>query len=556
MALVEVDIPKKSQRMLSRNASDSNFHSDVDEPIFIQPIQEKPCFALSILIPKSPEERRKIHQKHFDEKCNRASKMKIISENSDSMKKEKEMLKDSSQSTIMHLRENLRKLRYDQSLIHQWGVYTTEPIRKNEAIIEYIGEIIRLRVADKRQVQYEAEGNNGSYIFQLEKDKLIDATHKGGLARFINHSCSPNCATQVKRFDGQNHIIIYAKRDIHPYEELCYDYQMEYEPKEKRIRCLCGSPNCKQWLNWSEKAEMELNYKWSNGTEHKRRFPSAPDDHDAESNDSDESSKTNELSEQNEANESNQSEQQDEPDEPDKTLLLKEELVLDDIHEFDEEDNSEEKDDQDEQDEFDIHSFNRQQKKKTSRKSNKVNKMNKPNRSNSQNDTYTRVYDRKSINSKSVTRHFIPQNPNIQLPKPIKQELPIPYCQIFINQFNTGNLRPTLLDELKKNFKLNSAPTTPVIPLSLNLGQQLLQYQNIQRVLKENQPLPPKIVQNQYTISLNMPIGSSEIKQQSTNQIPLSNTEQKQTNPQNIESCDKLENKEDEKEQLEKPEKK
>lgn len=539
MALVEVDIPEKSQRMLSRNISDSNFHSDVDKPIFIKPIQEKPCFALSVLTPKSPEERRKIHQKHFDERVNRASKKKIISENSDSMKKEKEMLKDSSQLTIMQLRENLRKLRFDQSLIHQWGVYTTELIRKNEAVIEYIGEIIRLRVADKRQVQYEAEGNNGSYIFQLEKDKLIDATHKGGLARFINHSCSPNCATQVKKFDGQNHIIIYAKRDIHPYEELCYDYQMEYEPKEKRIRCLCGSPNCKEWLNWSEKAEMELNYKWDNVIEHKRRFPSAPDE--AESNDSDESSKTNELCEQNETNESDQSEQSDELDE---TLLLKEEEIFDDINELDEEDNSDYKDDQEEQDEFDIHSFNKQQKKKTSRKSNKVNKINKPNRSNSQNDTYTCVYNRKSINTKSVTRHFIEPDPNLPLPKPIKQELP-PYHQFLINQFNTGNLRSTLCSELKKNFKLNSTPTTPLLPLPFNLGQQLQQYQNIQRVLKENQS---KIVQNQYTISVNMPI--------ITNQVPLSNPEQKSTNPQNSESCDKLENKEDEKEQIEKPEKK
>lgn len=282
MAEIDVDIPKKSERMLYRRTS-----TDQDEigEMDFEPYEEKPCFAISKLKPSPPEQRRKYREAHIQEK----KKSRVALRSSHKFYNEKTYLskadidkenqsKDASQNTIMHLRDNLKKLRFDESFIHQWGVFTTEPIRKDEPIIEYIGEIIRLRVVEKRQLKNESEGNNGSYIFQLEKDKCIDATHKGGLARFINHSCNPNCATQAVNFAGANHIIIYAKRNIHAYEELCYDYKMEYESKEKRIRCLCGAPNCKQWLNWSEEAEREMNYKFDGQPERKIQFRTVPEE--------------------------------------------------------------------------------------------------------------------------------------------------------------------------------------------------------------------------------------------------------------------------------------
>lgn len=508
MTIIEVDIPTKSQRMSSRQALDS------DQPILIEPMQEKKCFALSKLVPKSSEERRRIQSIHLEQRRMKLAGMKIISETSDSLKKD--VLKDSSQLTKMQLRENLRKLRYDQSLIHQWGVYTTEPIRKNEAIIEYIGEIIRLRVADKRQIRYEAEGNNGSYIFQLEKDKLIDATHKGGLARFINHSCTPNCATQVKFFDNENHIIIYAKRDINPYEELCYDYKMEYEPKEKRIRCLCGSPNCKQWLNWSEKAEVELNYKWNNGTEHKRRFQSAPEDREAESSGSSEiheacesnnlnqsnqtniqnnSEQSNKLDQQNEYDEQNELDQQDESDHQNESSDIsdgkhsaKRKAKLRRFDEFEQFSDSEsgELNDSDDTDEYVFHKGPSLSKKKLSQKSKKgiVN-----------NDKSQRSYKRRVV----VTD--IKQNMNVQQQIPNNLNFPL---QITPEILSSTLKQKQFATFLKGFVNLMAQPNLPLLlqgsPQAPQKMTQCFEMGTPQPIIHQNQDIkiPPSVMlQNQ-----------------------------------------------------------
>jgi SET domain-containing protein len=85
----------------------------------------------------------------------------------------------------------------------------------------------------------------------LEQSELrVRLTVQGGLARFINHSCNPNCVTSiVTSADGRKHIVITAKRDIAPGEELFYDYKLEFEPDEPAIPCLCGASNCRKRMN-------------------------------------------------------------------------------------------------------------------------------------------------------------------------------------------------------------------------------------------------------------------------------------------------------------------
>ncbi|EAY23271.1 SET domain containing protein [Trichomonas vaginalis G3] len=155
------------------------------------------------------------------------------------------------------IRSQLKYLRFEKSGIHLWGVFSACYFAPGEPIVEYTGELVRLSVTEARQKYYETEGNHGSYIFRLDDDLYIDATHKGGIARFLNHSCDPNCKTCVVEAGGQRHIVIFAKKKIEPFEELTYDYNLPYESKEKAIVCLCGSPKCRGYLNYTDKKDIE-----------------------------------------------------------------------------------------------------------------------------------------------------------------------------------------------------------------------------------------------------------------------------------------------------------
>jgi histone-lysine N-methyltransferase SETD1 len=64
-----------------------------------------------------------------------------------------------------------------------------ERIEQNDVVIEYVGELIRQKVADRRELEYQKLGIGDSYFFRIDDDAIIDATMKGNLARFINHSC-------------------------------------------------------------------------------------------------------------------------------------------------------------------------------------------------------------------------------------------------------------------------------------------------------------------------------------------------------------------------------
>jgi hypothetical protein len=143
-------------------------------------------------------------------------------------------------------------IRFEKSRIEGWGVRAAEPIREAEPIIEYKGEWVRAAIVDVREKQNEAKGNYGSYIFRVGPDAFIDATDRGGAARYINHSCDPNCESRTLRYKGEYRIVICAKRNIEPGEELTYDYKLPFEQKEKRIQCLCGAKKCRIWMNYFE----------------------------------------------------------------------------------------------------------------------------------------------------------------------------------------------------------------------------------------------------------------------------------------------------------------
>jgi len=147
------------------------------------------------------------------------------------------------------LKARKKLLKFTKSTIHDWGLFAMEPIGKDEMVIEYIGEVIRQSVADDRERKYEKLGIGSSYLFRIDADTIIDATFRGNLARFINHCCDPNCYAQIISVDGLQKIVIYSKCDIRVGDEIVYDYKFDEEPDELKIRCLCGSPKCRGFLN-------------------------------------------------------------------------------------------------------------------------------------------------------------------------------------------------------------------------------------------------------------------------------------------------------------------
>jgi len=122
-----------------------------------------------------------------------------------------------------------------------------ERVSKNDIIMEYVGEVTRDVLGDVREHNYERSGIESSYLFRLNEDYIIDATKKGNIARFVNHSCDPNSQPRASTRGGRARIFIHASRDIEPGEEVVYDYKF---PEEYiKIKCLCGSPKCRGFLN-------------------------------------------------------------------------------------------------------------------------------------------------------------------------------------------------------------------------------------------------------------------------------------------------------------------
>lgn len=112
------------------------------------------------------------------------------------------------------LKKRKKLVRFERSAIHGWGLYADENIAVNDMIIEYVGEKVRQAVANIREDKYDKQGVGSSYLFRIDDDTIVDATKKGGIARFINHSCAPNCTAKIIKVEGSKRIVIYALREI------------------------------------------------------------------------------------------------------------------------------------------------------------------------------------------------------------------------------------------------------------------------------------------------------------------------------------------------------
>ncbi|KAI1765552.1 histone H3-K4 methyltransferase Set1 [Hypoxylon sp. FL1150] len=180
-------------------------------------------------------------------RANRVNNRRFVADLND---QKRTLGQDSDVLRFNQLKKRKKPVKFARSAIHNWGLYAMENINKDDMIIEYVGEEVRQSISEIRENRYLKSGIGSSYLFRIDDSTVIDATKKGGIARFINHSCMPNCTAKIIKVEGSKRIVIYALRDIAQNEELTYDYKFEREyGSQDRIPCLCGTAACKGFLN-------------------------------------------------------------------------------------------------------------------------------------------------------------------------------------------------------------------------------------------------------------------------------------------------------------------
>jgi hypothetical protein len=109
------------------------------------------------------------------------------------------------------------------------GLYAESEIPKNACVIEYTGVQI---------TKEQEEKSNSKYLFEIHARKTIDGAPRWNTARYINHSCRPNCEPNIHK----GRVFIHAKRRIKPGEELNYDYGTNYF--KQYLKDICACPKC------------------------------------------------------------------------------------------------------------------------------------------------------------------------------------------------------------------------------------------------------------------------------------------------------------------------
>lgn len=130
-----------------------------------------------------------------------------------------------------------------ESQINRLGCFSERVITEDTFIVEYKGDIISPEEAYKREAD---PSRPGIYTFWINDNIVIDGLENGNIAKYINHSCDPNC---YYHFEG-NRVLIFAWKDIAPNEELTIDYC--YDSEGEKVTCSCGSEKCRGFINSDE----------------------------------------------------------------------------------------------------------------------------------------------------------------------------------------------------------------------------------------------------------------------------------------------------------------
>lgn len=141
-----------------------------------------------------------------------------------------------------------RRIQTRRSGVHGKGVFAVQDIAEGETIIEYVGQIISWKEAQRRH-PHDPKDPNHTFYFSLEDGNVIDALFGGNSSRWINHSCDGNCDAD----EENGRVFIKALRNIKAGEELNYDYGLIIdEPYTKKLKaeypCWCGAKTCRGTL--------------------------------------------------------------------------------------------------------------------------------------------------------------------------------------------------------------------------------------------------------------------------------------------------------------------
>ncbi|KAG0084028.1 histone methyltransferase set2, partial [Podila epicladia] len=138
-----------------------------------------------------------------------------------------------------------------------FGLRSIEDVPAGTFVMEYIGEVLPHSSFVKRTREYSQAGVKHFYFMSLQSDEVIDATKKGCLARFINHSCNPNCHLEKWVVGSKLRIGIFTIKRVAAGEELTFDYQFERYGAEAQP-CYCGEPNCSGFIGGNKRSSATL----------------------------------------------------------------------------------------------------------------------------------------------------------------------------------------------------------------------------------------------------------------------------------------------------------
>jgi hypothetical protein len=139
-----------------------------------------------------------------------------------------------------------------------FGLRANKDMFPGDFVFEYIGEVIDERTFRRRMIQYDQEGIKHFYFMSLTKSDFVDATKKGNLGRFCNHSCNPNCFVDKWIVGNKLRMGIFVERKVRAGEELVFNYNVDRYGADPQP-CYCGEPNCSGFIGGKSQSDNATN---------------------------------------------------------------------------------------------------------------------------------------------------------------------------------------------------------------------------------------------------------------------------------------------------------